>query len=29
MREGWRLGPLKFSKLVTRLGLWCWLLALS
>jgi hypothetical protein len=29
MRKSWRLGPLKFSKLVTWLGLWRQLLTLS
>jgi hypothetical protein len=29
MREGWWFGPLKLSKFVTRLGLWCWLKSLS
>jgi hypothetical protein len=29
VRECWRLGPLKFSKFVTLLGLWCWLMPLS
>jgi hypothetical protein len=29
MREGWWFGPLKLSKLVTRLGLWRWLMPLS
>jgi hypothetical protein len=29
VRECWRLCPLKFSKLVTRLGLWHWLMPLS
>jgi hypothetical protein len=29
MREGWWFGPLKLSKLVTRLGLWRWLISLS
>jgi hypothetical protein len=29
VRECWRLGPLKLSKLVTRLGLWRWMMSLS
>jgi hypothetical protein len=29
VRECWRLGPLEFSELVTLLGLWRWMLALS
>jgi hypothetical protein len=29
VRECWRLGPLKLSKLVSRLGLWHWLMSLS
>jgi hypothetical protein len=29
MKEGWWFGPLKLSKFVMGLGLWCWLMPLS